>query len=248
MTDLTVVPDHWSGPTIATDLRGHGQPPVVFIPGLGDTSAESFTAVMDEIADVAQVVGYARPGLGGSGPAEEADPRGVADAAEELKVTLSRARVPSPRILVGHSYGALIALAYVATWPQEVAGLVLVDASDPQLFLETGQEVVDDGGSPGSIPFDVTATDKDLEDVPSPLDVPVSVVASRPGRWVELSPEQAAQWAPHTMAQIDARWQSHQAELAERLDADLVVADAGGHYVQRDQPELVAAAIRWILP
>lgn len=248
MADLRVVPDHWGGPIITTEVRGRGPCPVVFVPGLGDTGAESFTEVMSELEGVAQLVGYARPGVGGSGPARDTDPRGVVEAAEELRVALGRARVSSPRILVGHSYGSLIAFAFVATWPEDVAGVVLVDASVPQLFLESGREFVDDGGSPGSIPFDVTITAEELEDLPSPVGVPASVVASRPGRWLDLPPEQAEQWAPHTLAEIDARWQAHQAALAERLDADLVVAEAGGHYVQRDQPELVAAAIRWMLP
>lgn len=246
MAELKVVPEHGSEPVIATEVRGHGQPPVVFIPGSGNTS-ESFAVVMDEIEAFTQVVGYARPGIGDTGPAPCTDPRGVAAAAVELRVALSRTEVSSPRILVGHSFGALIALAYVAAWPEEVAGVVLDDASDPQLFLDSGQSVIDDGDGPGSIPFDVVATVRDLEDVPLPLEVPVTVVASRPGRWLEISPEQAQRWEPHTLAQVDALWQDYQKNLAERLDADLVVAEVGGHYVHQDQPELVSAAIKQML-
>ena len=101
MADLRVVADHGSGSTIATEVRGRGRRPVVFIPGLGDTSAESFSAVMAEAEDVAQVVGYARPGIGESDPASDADPRGVTEAAEELRLALGRAGVSSPRVLVG---------------------------------------------------------------------------------------------------------------------------------------------------
>lgn len=245
MPHLRLVPE--SGPPpIEIEAHGHGHTPVVFIPGLGDSSAESFGPVMDDLRSIAMVVGYARPGTGRSAPADDVSARGVRSAAEELRQVLAGAAVASPRVLVGHSYGALIALAYADSWPEETAGVVLVDASDPQLFLDTARAIVDDGG-PGSAPFDVVLTLEEVRSFVAPLLMPVTVVSSRPGRWLDLPPALARQWLPRTLPELDAHWQQHQDALAERLDADQVVAAVGGHYVQQDQPELVASVIRSML-
>jgi len=242
---LRLVPE--SGPPpIEIEAHGHGNTPVVFIPGLGDSSAESFGPVMDDLRSIAMVVGYARPGTGRSAPADDVSARGVRSAAAELQQLLAGAAVASPRVLVGHSYGALIALAYADSWPEETAGVVLVDASDPQLFLDTDRAIVDDGG-PGSAPFDVVLTREEVHSFVAPLLMPVTVVSSRPGRWLDLPPALARQWLPRTLPELDAHWQQHQDALAERLDADQVVAAVGGHYVQQDQPELVASVIRSML-
>jgi pimeloyl-ACP methyl ester carboxylesterase len=40
---------------------------------------------------------------------------------------MDRADIPKPRILVAHSYGALVAIAYAIRHPSEIAGMVLVD-------------------------------------------------------------------------------------------------------------------------
>ncbi|MGH3972368.1 MAG: alpha/beta fold hydrolase [Pseudonocardiaceae bacterium] len=247
MSHLRLVPE--SGPpSIAVDVRGRGDTPVVFIPGLGDSSAESFGPVMDDLKAIAMVVGYARSGIGESAPADDVTARGVRSAATELRQVLARAAVASPRVLVGHSYGALIALAYADSWPEDTAGVVLVDASDPQLFLDSGQAVVDDGDKLGSVPFDVVTTLEEIQSIVAPLPMPVTVVSSRPGRWLDLPPALARPWHPLTLLELDAHWQEHQDALAERLDADQVVAAVGGHYVQQDQPELVASVIRSMLP
>ena len=246
LSHLRLVPE--SEPTaIAVDVHGRGDTPVVFIPGLGDSSVESFGLVMDDLNSIAMVVGYARPGIGASAPADDVTARGVRSAAAELRQVLARAAVVSPHVLVGHSYGALIALAYADAWPEDTAGVVLVDASDPQLFLDSGQAVVDDGDQAGSVPFDVAMTLEEVRSIVAPLPMPVTVVSSRPGRWLDLPPALARQWQPRTLPELDAHWQQHQDALAERLDADQLVAAVGGHYVQQDQPELVTSVIRGLL-
>lgn len=47
----------------------------------------------------------------------------------ELRDALSKLREPGPFVLVGHSYGGPVVRNLAATYPQEVAGMVLVDAS-----------------------------------------------------------------------------------------------------------------------
>jgi pimeloyl-ACP methyl ester carboxylesterase len=105
------------------ELKGAGSPPVVFEAGIAATSL-SWSAVQNEVAKSQQTIAYDRAGLGWSDPAQSWD---LTSILSDLRTLLDRAQIPSPRIVVGHSFGGLIALAYTARYPQEVAGLVLVD-------------------------------------------------------------------------------------------------------------------------
>jgi pimeloyl-ACP methyl ester carboxylesterase len=105
-------------------VAGVGSPAVIFEAGIAAT-ALSWRLVQSEVAEFAQTVSYDRAGLGWSDPL-----RGALDLErilENLRAMLRAAGAGVPRILVGHSYGGLIVLAYAARFPEEVAGLVLVD-------------------------------------------------------------------------------------------------------------------------
>ena len=114
----------------------HG-PAVVFEAGIAASSL-SWLLVESEIARFARTVSYDRAGLGWSEPA--AAPRGVWQVVDELRSLLELEAIPSPRILVAHSYGGLVARAYAARYPAEIAGMVLVDPvaisewADPSAF------------------------------------------------------------------------------------------------------------------
>lgn len=228
--------------SVDTRVGGKEGPAVVLVAGTGDSSAESFGEVIP-LLDGLPLVCYARPGLGESDPAPVTTPRGVWAAAQELHMLLDAAEIRSPWVLVGHSFGALICEVFAAEWPDETAGLVLVDASEAQLFLDVGHPSTDDGDEPGTIPFDSAMVAGDvLRARGSRADYPVVVVASRPGRWLDSKTPEL--WHPFTLLELDDRWQANQAALAERLGGTLVKARTGGHYVQRDDPDLVANAIR----
>src|SRR6267142_2463492 len=70
---------------------------------------------------------YDRAGYGWSDPARA--PHTSADAAGDLHAVLNAAHVPAPYVLVGHSLGGLHVRVYTGMIRQEVAGIVLVDAS-----------------------------------------------------------------------------------------------------------------------
>ena len=53
------------------------------------------------------------------------------DAVEDLRGLLEAAGVEPPYVLAGHSFGGLLSLLYAGTYPDEVAGIVLVDATLP---------------------------------------------------------------------------------------------------------------------
>jgi pimeloyl-ACP methyl ester carboxylesterase len=58
---------------------------------------------------------------------------------EELHHLLGGASVPPPYVLVGHSFGGLVARAYVHRYPGEIGGLVLLDPAYPEDWLDPCQ-------------------------------------------------------------------------------------------------------------
>jgi pimeloyl-ACP methyl ester carboxylesterase len=103
---------------------GDSSPPVVFEAGIAATSL-SWRLVQNEIAKSTQTISYDRAGLGWSGASPRL--RNLWQLVEELRSILDRCSVPTPRVLVAHSFGGLIAVAYALRYPQELAGMVLVD-------------------------------------------------------------------------------------------------------------------------
>ena len=109
--------------------RGTG-PSVVFEAGAGCVALD-WTFVQTPLASVAHTVAYDRAGYGWSDPAPA--PLSVRQSANDLHTLLHRAGIPPPYVLVGHSLGGLYVLSFAHQFPKEVAGLVLVDSSHPDM-------------------------------------------------------------------------------------------------------------------
>lgn len=87
----------------------------------------SWVAVQRDVSQFTQACWYDRAGYGWSDPAR--GPRTSADAASDLHAVLNAAHVSAPYVLVGHSLGGLNVRVYAGLFRQDVAGLVLVEAS-----------------------------------------------------------------------------------------------------------------------
>lgn len=106
--------------------RSSHEPAVIVIPGAGDV-ASSYPAVERLVSAYAPILLYDRSGLGRS---EEGPGRHVATVtATELKLLLDAVSVQPPLLLVGHSYGGIIAREYLHLYPNDVAGMVLVECA-----------------------------------------------------------------------------------------------------------------------
>jgi pimeloyl-ACP methyl ester carboxylesterase len=114
---------------------GHGSPTVVFDAALGGSSL-SWCFVQPEVAAWTRACSYDRAGLGWSdaGPL----PRTVARHAAELHELLQRAEAPPPYVLVGHSFGTLVARMFAARYRADVKGLVLVEPAFPEDLVTPG--------------------------------------------------------------------------------------------------------------
>jgi pimeloyl-ACP methyl ester carboxylesterase len=117
------------GHQLHLDCHGHGGPTVVLSNGLGEISA-SWARVTDQVGDSTRVCAYDRAGQGWSTDAES--PQDGVTAAKDLHTLLAVAGEHGPYVLVGHSTGGAYAMTYAAQYPEQVAGLVLLDSSSPE--------------------------------------------------------------------------------------------------------------------
>ena len=110
------------------NCSGSGHPTVIMDAGLGDSSV-TWQLVQPEISKFTRVCSYDRAGYGWSDPPTE--PRTSTNIAKELDRLLTRAAVPGPYILVGHSFGGFNVRVFASRHPRQVIGMVLVDSSHP---------------------------------------------------------------------------------------------------------------------
>lgn len=110
------------------ECTGTGAPTVILEPG-GGASAATLGWIAPEVARDARVCVYDRAGKGWSDPAQTA-PDG-AQIATDLHTLLETAHVAGPYVIAGHSFGGLYAMRYAAQYPDEVAGMVLIDSTAP---------------------------------------------------------------------------------------------------------------------
>lgn len=139
------------GGRLHAQILGEGAPAVVMDSGLGATSL-LFAAVLPAVAEFTTAVAFDRAGYPWSDPAPPAPPRSSSQIVDELRRLLAAAQVPPPYVLVGLSFGAINMLTYARRFRSEVAGLVLVDPSHPQMWRRVPM-VPGPGGMVSSLKF-----------------------------------------------------------------------------------------------
>ncbi len=110
---------------------GSGSPAVILFNGLGERTP-SWAWVQGRVADQTRVCVFDRAGQGWSGKGV-----GLQDAHElsaDVRGLLAAANVPSPYVVAGHSVGGVYALAYAMDYPEDVAGVALIDSATPYQF------------------------------------------------------------------------------------------------------------------
>ena len=127
------------GHRLHIDCVGQGSPTVILESGLGTMSVD-WANVQPEVAKTTRVCAYDRAGAGWSEPGPE--PRDPRQIVHELHTLLDNAGIDGPYVFVGHSFGGLYVRMYADQYPQQVKGMVLVDASHPDMWTRLPPEVV----------------------------------------------------------------------------------------------------------
>ena len=245
--------------------RGAGGPVLVLFAG-------RLVPVLDwgewlfDVAKLAPVVTYDRPGIGGS--AYDGGDASPAHVVEHAHAVLDALSIPPPYVLVGHSWGGPLALYYAGTYPDEVVGMVYLDPVDPRettcerLAIPDGQECAAEADRErrqrGSLANFTPGPRTEIEAVqrfwdtpvaeralPADPDVPTGVLLGTlsPRVWAGLPAEDAAS-AERWLVGRTSRYGQWIAGLRQ---GTLVVATDAGHFVYRDVPTLSTEIVRRVL-
>jgi pimeloyl-ACP methyl ester carboxylesterase len=110
---------------------GEGNPTVI-LDALSGGFSSFWAWIQPEVAKQVRVCAYDRAGFGWS--ESDSQPESAQRTVQNLHLLLTNAGIAGPYVMVGHSKGGLYIREYAALYPQEVAGLVLLDSSDPYQF------------------------------------------------------------------------------------------------------------------
>jgi pimeloyl-ACP methyl ester carboxylesterase len=135
---------------------GQGEPTVVFDSG-GFDPAFSWALVQPAVAKRTRACSYDRAGIGYSDPSPR--PPTPANVVDDLHALLEKADIKGPVVVVGHSLGGFNMKLYAATYPKDVAGLVLVDPSEERGLERVGEAMRAKFGD--KLVADSAADDKD---------------------------------------------------------------------------------------
>lgn len=232
---------HWTIRTVlARGIRqwiacaGTGRVTIVVVAGL-HADHRMWHSVLGPFARTTRTCIYDRPGLGASPPRL---PHRVVDAglhAVELEALLVTAHVPGPYVVVGHSYGGLVARAFVARYRARTAGLVLVEGVAPfdrlSRFWHEGGDTVDTSVS------SVAAARLRLGSTPL-----LVMAAQDPDRSYWGGPSYGA-----PAADI-ADWRAHQRAAAGlSTQSAFVIVRRSAHVIEHDRPDAVIAGVRLVV-
>ena len=223
-------------------IEGNGSRTVVLESGLGDT-LEVWKDIQPRIAaHCARTIAYTRAGYLGSDPANDG-PRDSATVVGELRAELQKRNIRPPYVLVGHSLGGLYMQYFARNFPNEVAGLVLVDSThwNQHMDIDTSANTAYTKGREVTLfmPWimrrefkDSAGAGEQVHDSPAVDFLPTIVLSST------LAPRGETPVSRATAARM-------QDEIAADFPgAEHVRVDGAGHYIQRDRPEVVIDAAR----
>jgi pimeloyl-ACP methyl ester carboxylesterase len=247
---------------------GRGSPTIVLISGAGVSSAawdyvgdptnsasppkKSPEAVEPELAKVARVCSYDRPGTTGfddspSRSTAVSQPTTAQGDARTLHDALRVAGVSPPYLLVAHSWGGFIATTYERLYPSQVRGMVLIDPGSqylqtvlpPEVWNAWMQAIAASGSkSPAAEQPDYPSSIAFLSTLPPAKKVPTVVLTSdKPIDFLGIG--DAPTYHPH--------WVQAQFLLARSLGGKQVTNTDSGHFIQTENPSLVIAQTKTVL-
>jgi pimeloyl-ACP methyl ester carboxylesterase len=246
------------------NCSGSGSPTVVIDTGWGDASA-GWGWVQPEVAKTTRICTYDRAGMGWSEVSPQ--PRTAREFAKELHTLLTNANEPGPFVLVGHSLAGYTMRVYAHDYPEEVAGLVLID---PQNLSTSGVATPQPAPKPGKTSLPALIARAGLvrllsgvnQDLPPQDQLAYKPLSVTP-RWIQTALDEgrgmteggAQARAVTTLGDLplivlsrgkdmDADSAASQARYLQlSTDSEQLFADHSGHAIQIEQPDAAISAI-----
>lgn len=242
---------------------GQGNPTVIIDTGVGDT-LERWDDFQSQVAEFTHVCTYDRAGYGLSEPGPL--PRHSQQLADELQQLLENAKVKGPYVLVGHSLGGLNMQVFADRYPDQVAGLILLDPAPlpfiagqvfPELYQMLAEQTIEMQNMAEAA---LQSTDAEAQSKVAYLEA----VASEHTTLISESAVQVAAIdsfgnLPLTVigsslsnpgfgAEAEAFqqfWIDQNQKLATKsTNGSFVLAQESSHYIHEDEPNLVLNAIQ----
>ncbi len=247
------------GHKLQISCLGEGSPTVIIESGFGGPAVGDFywANIVLRVAanNKNRICAYDRAGLGSSDPIPT-ESRTSQDVVNDLHALLTNANITPPYILVGHSLGGFHVRLYTDQYPDEVAGMVLIDSSHPNQFAEflatlppeTPNEAeslkelrdnlnnLDTTDNPEK--FNIEASIAQLQNLRSLGDLPLIVLTQRPTCHFESA------LLKDISDQLRDIWQNLQVDLSSlSSNSTHIIATRACHDIQVDEPQLVIDAI-----
>ncbi len=245
---------------LALYCAGTGSPTVILEAGLG-ADHSSWALVQPGIAALTRVCSYDRAGLGASDGTVVG--RTGADIVADLEELLAQSGESGPYILVGHSFGALFVRLYTAAHPDDVLGIVLVDAVHETWWMRAQallpSPAADDSPRLQNFRSFMTTGYRVPAQTPEGIDIPTTAaqvaaagdLGKRPLLVLVAGiPTVLAPGLPTNLeAQLNALLQQ---ELPDQLltlssFSMRLPVDDSGHNIPQEQPDAVVVAVRTML-
>ena len=119
--------------TMHVRQMGCGGPPIIMEAGIAASSL-NWSILQPQLAAFAATYSYDRPGFGWSAPSERECT--LQEMSDDLHALVTALKITTPYVLVGHSFGALVLRAYAQRFPEELAGIILVDPLTPEEWIK----------------------------------------------------------------------------------------------------------------
>jgi len=224
-------------------LAGEGSRTLVLINGAGGP-VEGWMRVFAPLSREARVFAYNRPGIGRSD--KPAAPQTVSRMLVALRVLLSQLGLRPPYVLVGHSFGGLIANLFARCHPEEVAAIVMLEATAPEdvgalaahqgAVLRLLMQLLEHVLPPDPMAETAHAEEsvEELEEAPAFPPIPLFVITGG---------KPAMSWVTPTAARVLRA--AHQLGLVSLSPyGRQIIAPRSGHFPQLTEPQLVIEVIR----
>ncbi|WP_404428452.1 alpha/beta fold hydrolase [Sutcliffiella horikoshii] len=213
-------------------------PTVIMDAGYGDYS-KAWKSIYPAISKINQVILYDRAGLGNS--ERSSNPRTSLFMVEELRELLKSRNILPPYILVGHSYGGVNMRLFNNVYPQEVAGLVLIDSTPEEYSERFLPSMPDEFKEAYKKQFTLEGDFHEFKESLDQLhlsnritDTPTIVVSA--GKKAHYSNESQALW--NRMQEEILRFTTN---------GQFILAENSAHYIQNDEPQLVIKTIERLI-